>query len=230
MASGSFSSVLGSDWVSPLDSLARTFCVCTELAGSGTELTRLTPMASPPPPAPQVLPWPPGPITAYSTMEPATAICSATDQARLRPQRSCSKNISALASMAFERLRHDAHIRDSRLLHRIHHCGEGAERDVFVRTDKDGLVLRVADLLPYLGGNLIDIDGIVAQKYALLLVHADHQPLFRDLLDGARFGHAHFDPRLQHRRGHHENNQKHQNNVYQRRDVDVGERSLGTSV
>src|ERR1039458_5711194 len=118
-------------------------------------------------------------------MDPATPMCSATDQARLRPQRSCSKNISALASMTLQRLRHNTHIHDSRLLHRIHHLSEGAEGYVFVGADENGLVLRIADLLPQPGGNLIDVDGIVPQKYALLLVHADHQPLFSDFFEGA---------------------------------------------
>src|ERR1700674_2579802 len=230
IASGSFSSVLGSDWVSPLDSFARTFCVWTDLAGRGTELTRVTPIASPPPPAPQVPPWPPGPTTAYKMMEPAIAMCSAADQARLRPQRSCSKKISALAAMTFERLGHDAHVRDSRLLDRIHHCCEGAEGHVLVRTDEDGLVFRIADFLPQLGGNLVDVDGVVPQEHALLLVDADDQAFFGDLLHGARLGNADLNPRLQHRRGHHEDDQKHQNDVDQRRDVDVGERSLGASV
>src|SRR5256885_13328673 len=43
----------GCDCDTPLDSLASTFCVCVALAGRGTLLTRVTPMASPPPPAPQ---------------------------------------------------------------------------------------------------------------------------------------------------------------------------------
>src|SRR5208282_2141346 len=60
MASGSFSSTFGSDLVTPLDSLARTFWVWAGVVGKGTELTRVTPMASPPPPVPQ--PWPLGPV------------------------------------------------------------------------------------------------------------------------------------------------------------------------
>ena len=39
-----------------------------------------------------------------------------------------------------------------------------------------------------------------------------------------------FDAGLQHRRGHHKNNQQHQHHVHQRRDVDVGERNLCPSV
>src|SRR6266849_9824852 len=111
-------------------------------------------------------------------MEPATVICSAPDQARVWPQRSCSKKISALAAMAFERLRDDAHVADAGLLDRVHHRGEGAERHVFVGAEKDRLMLRIANLLAELGSDLIDIDGIVAQKDALLLINADHQAFF----------------------------------------------------
>src|SRR5713101_6639896 len=108
-------------------------------------------------------------------MEPATATCSAPDQARLRPQRSCSRKISALACMGFERLRDDAHVADAGLLDRVHYRGEGAERHVLVGANEDGLMLRVADLLTQLGSDLINIDGIVAQKDALLLINADNQ-------------------------------------------------------
>jgi hypothetical protein len=52
IASGSSSFTFGSDWVSPLDSLARMFCVCTGEAGSGIVLTRVALMAPPPPPPP----------------------------------------------------------------------------------------------------------------------------------------------------------------------------------
>ena len=52
----SFSSILGCDCVMPFDSLASTFWVCAGFAGNGTVLTSVAPIASPPPPAPQVSP------------------------------------------------------------------------------------------------------------------------------------------------------------------------------
>src|SRR5580765_6496486 len=58
IASGSFSSIFGCDCVSPFDSLASTFCVWDGLAANGTELTNVAPIASPPPPEPQVSPLP----------------------------------------------------------------------------------------------------------------------------------------------------------------------------
>src|SRR5580693_6767620 len=132
--------------------------------------------------------------------------------------------------MTVERLRDDANVSDPRLLYRIHDGREGPEGHVLVRSDKNRLVLRIANLLPQLGCNLIDVDGIVPQKDALLLVHADDQPLLGNFFDRARLGDAHLDPRLQHRRRHHENNQQHQNHVHQRRNVDVSDRRLGAPI
>ncbi len=72
--------------------------------------------------------------------------------------------------------------------------------------------------------------GVVAQKNPLLLVDADHQALFGDLFHRPRLGHIDLDAGLQHRGGDHEDDQQHQDNVHQRRDVDVGEGSLSSSV
>src|SRR2546422_2379435 len=187
-------------------------------------------MASPPPPAPQPSPRPPEAIVEYRRMPPVTTTCNAADQARLWPQRSCSKKISALAAMAFERLRDDAHVADTGLLHRIHHGGEGAERHVFIGADEDGLVLRVTDFLTQPGSDFIDVDSIVAQKDALLLVDADYQALLGDLFYGARFWDIDFNARLQHWRRDHEDDQEHEDDVHQGRDVDIGERGLSAPV
>src|ERR1700724_3061475 len=104
-------------------------------------------------------------------MDPATAMCNASDQVRLRPQRSCSKKISALAAMRVQRLSHDAYVGDARLFYCIHDRSEGAEGHIFVGANEDGLVLRVADFLLQAGADFIDVDGLVAQKDALLLVY-----------------------------------------------------------
>src|ERR1700730_19041065 len=105
-------------------------------------------------------------------MEPATAMCKISDQLRLRPQRSCSKKISALAAMRVQRLSHDTHVGDARLFDCVHDGSEGAEGHIFVGANEDGLVLRVADFLLEPGTDFIDVDGIVAQKDAFLLVVA----------------------------------------------------------
>src|SRR5579863_4760821 len=91
-------------------------------------------------------------------------------------------------------------------------------------------MLGITHLLPQLRRNLIDVDRFIPQEDALLFVDTDDQTLFSNLFHGLRLRHAHLDARLQHRRGNHENNQKHQNHVHQGRDVDVGKRGLSSSV
>ena len=103
-------------------------------------------------------------------------------------------------------------------------------RKVLISAHKNGLVLRVADFLLEPGADFIDVDGVVPQKHALLLVNADYKALFRDLFHGTRFGHAHLNTGLQHRRSDHEDDQQHQHDVNQRRDIDIGEGSLSSSV
>ena len=53
-------------------------------------------------------------------------------------------------------------------------------------------MLRIANLLPQLGADLVNIDGIVTQEHFLLFVNADHQALFGDLFDCAGFGYGDF--------------------------------------
>src|SRR5581483_12201006 len=122
-------------------------------------------------------------MVAYPRTAPATATCRIADQVSGLRHSECSKKMSAPAAILIQRLRHDAHVRDARLLYRIHHCRECSEGHVFVGANKDGLMLRVPYLLTYLGRNFIDVDCIVPQKNALRLVNRDHQPLLGDFLD-----------------------------------------------
>src|SRR5919108_1041542 len=101
-------------------------------------------------------------------MAAVTPTCNPKDQARLRPQRSCSKNMSALLAMSIERLGDDAHIGDSGLSHCIHYRRKRPERDIFISANENGLVLRIADFCPQLCPNLVNVDGIVSQEDALL--------------------------------------------------------------
>src|ERR1019366_392705 len=107
---------------------------------------------------------------------------------------------------------------------------EGAEGDVLVSTQKDGLALGVANFLAQPRSDLVDVDGIIAEKNFLLAVDGDYQPLFGDFLH--RFGVRHRDlnARLQHGRRHHEDDEQHQHHVHQRGDVDVRERGLGAAL
>src|SRR5258706_15359172 len=155
----------------------------------------------------------------------ATPTCSPADHARLRPQRSCSKKISPLA-IGLKRLGHDAHVSDSRTLHRIHNRCKCAERYVFVRAQEDRLMLRIAHLLPQFASYFIDVDGIVAEKYSLLFIDADHQALFRDLLNGPCLRDRNLYPGLKHWSGDHEDDQKDKHYVHERGYVDVGKSDL----
>src|SRR5229473_8232847 len=137
---------------------------------------------------------------------------------------------SVTAAVGIHRLRNYAHIADARLFYGVHHSGEGAKRNIFIGAQIDRLVLRIANLLPQARSNLVDVDGIVAEKNFLRFVDADHEAFFGDLFDGARVGDVDFDSGLQYRRGDHENNKQHEDDIHQRRDVDVGKGGLGASV
>src|ERR1700693_1910845 len=123
-------------------------------------------------------------------MSAVSVMWKPADHARERPQLSCSKNISAFCAILLQRLSDDADVGEARLLHRIHDRRESAEGDVLIGADKDELVAGIANLLPESGRNLVDVDGVVAKKDALILVDGDHDAFFRDFLDRARLGHA----------------------------------------
>src|ERR1700692_55718 len=141
-----------------------------------------------------------------------------------------SISVSVMAALGIHRLRNYAHVADARLFDGVHHGGEGAKRDIFIGAQIDRLVLRIANLLFQARSNLVDVDGIVAEKNFLRFVDADHEALFGNFFGRASVGDVYFDSGLQYRRGHHENNEQHQDNIHQRRDVDVGKRGLGGSV
>ena len=78
-------------------------------------------------------------------------------------------------------------------------------------------------------GSCVDVDWLVLQEDVLLAVDGDDHALFGELIDGAGLGDGHLDAGLKHGRGEHEDEQKHENHVDERRDVDLGERGLGVS-
>src|SRR5277367_4253048 len=90
------------------------------------------------------------------------------DQARARPQLSCSKKISAFCAILchtalFHGLGDDADVGDARLLYRVHDGGESAEGHVLVGAEKDELLAWIANLLSKTSSDLVDVDGVVAQ-------------------------------------------------------------------
>src|SRR5271169_1016914 len=213
---------LGGDWDKPFDSLASTFCVSGCALGKGMLLTSTALIASPPlcvPP--QFSPRPLGMMLKIARAN--SARCSATEPTSDRPDVGSCGKMSASAAILLQRLSDDAHVGDPGLLYGVHDGGKSAEGDVLVGTHEDGLAFGIANLLPQLRTNLIDVDGIVAQKYLLLAVDGDHQTLLGDLFHRLGVRHSHFNARLQHRRRHHEDDEQYQYDVHQRCDVDVGE-------
>src|SRR5208337_3356773 len=136
-------------------------------------------------------------------MRAVTATWKPADQARARGQLSCSKKISAFCAILFDRLSDDAHVGDAGLFYRVHDRGECAEGNIFIGADENELVVRVANFLAEPGG---------------------------DLIDGASFGYADFDTRLQNGSGHHKNDEENEDDVDQRSDVDISEGGLGAAV
>src|SRR5208337_600594 len=105
-------------------------------------------------------------------MRAVTATWKPADQARARGQLSCSKKISAFCAILFDRLSDDAHVGDAGLFYRVHDRGECAEGNIFIGADENELVVRVANFLAEPGGDLIDVDSVVAGKtrWSLLIV------------------------------------------------------------
>src|SRR5580704_6750455 len=122
-----------------------------------------------------------------------TATWKPADQVRARGQLSCSKKISAFCAILFQRLSHDAHVGDARLLYRIHDGGESAEGYVLIGADEDELIARIADLLAEFGCDFVDVDGIVTEENALIFVDGNDGAFLADFLDRTRLGHVDFD-------------------------------------
>src|SRR3954454_12267505 len=100
-------------------------------------------------------------------MAAVTPTWSNTDHVSGLRQASCSKKMSAFAAIRVQRLGNDADVADARLLHGVHHSRKGAERDVLVSSQKNGLALGIAHLLPQFSSNLVDINWIISQENAL---------------------------------------------------------------
>src|SRR5215467_4173769 len=132
--------------------------------------------------------------------------------------------------MGIDGLGDNADVGDTGLLDRVHHGGKSAKRNVFVGADENRLVARIADALLQSGSDLVDVDWVVAEIDLLRFVDADDQALFSNFLHRARVGHVDFDARLKDRSRDHEDNEEYQNNVNQRRDVNVRQSRLRASV
>src|SRR5271157_3429065 len=81
----------------------------------------------------------------------------------------------------------DADVGEAGDAERIDDGGEAAEGNGFVAAEEDG-ILRMLELFANFVGELVDVDGDVAEVDALGLVNGDDEALFGDFLDGAFWG------------------------------------------
>ncbi len=101
----------------------------------------------------------------------------------------------------------DAYVGEAGYAEGIDYGGEAAEGNGFVATEKDG-VLWMLELFADFVGELVDVDGIVAEVDALGFIDGDDQALLGDFLDGVGFGEIDFDAGLQDGSGDHEDDQE----------------------
>jgi len=116
----------------------------------------------------------------------------------------------------------DADAADAGLFDCVHDRGECAKGDILISADENGIVAGVADFLVELGGDLVDVDGVIAEEDALLLVDGDDETLFADFFHSARFWNTDIDTGLEYGCGDHENDEEDEDDVDERSDVDVG--------
>ena len=91
------------------------------------------------------------------------------------------------------------------------------------KTDIVGVLLALFDFV----GELVDVDGLVAEIDELVFVHGDDEALFGDFLDGVGFGDVDFDAGFEDGSGDHEDDQEDEDDVDERDHVDFGEGGLG---
>ena len=96
----------------------------------------------------------------------------------------------SLLCRGVERLGHDADVGDASLFDGVHDGSESTEGDTFVGAQVDALVRGVGIRLAQACGDVCEVDGLVAEEDALVLVNGDDLAAFGDFLDAACFGTA----------------------------------------
>jgi hypothetical protein len=124
-----------------------------------------------------------------------------------------------------ERFGHNANVADPRLAKRIHQERKSSEGNGLVATEKYAFV-RLFQLGLNFPPKVIHVDGIIAQKNVLILVHGDYDFLFGYFVRSFRFGNVDFDTGLQNGSGDHEDDQEDEDDVDERDHVDLGQRRL----
>jgi len=119
----------------------------------------------------------------------------------------------------------DADVGDAGLAKGIDDGTESTEGNGLVRSEKDGVV-GMFGLLSDFVGELMNVDGIVAEIDALIFVDGNDEFLFRDFLDSVGFGDVDFDAGLEDGSSNHEDDEKDEDDIDERDHVDVGKRGL----
>ena len=102
---------------------------------------------------------------------------------------------------------------------------EGAEGHGFVGAEIDDIVLALGLFADFIG-ELVDVDGVVAEVDELLFIDGDDELLLGNFLDGVGLGDVDLDAGLEDRGGDHKDDQKDEDHVDERNHVDFGEGSL----
>ena len=140
------------------------------------------------------------------------------------------------AGAGLDGLGDDGDVGDAGLLDGVHDGGEGAEGDFLVGAEIDDALGGVGAGGGAQGaGEVGEVDGAVLaavlgadlEEDVLVLVDGDDGALFGELGDGFGVRDSDVDAGLEDGRGEHEDEQKDEDDVDERGDVDLGERGLG---
>jgi len=97
----------------------------------------------------------------------------------------------------------DADVGDAGLAEGVDDGAEGAEGNGFVGAEVDDIFLRLGLFFDFVG-QLVDVDGVVAEVEELVFVHGDHEALLGDFFYGVSFGDVDLDAGLEDGCGDHE--------------------------
>ena len=136
-----------------------------------------------------------------------------------------SWNGESLAIPVGDGLSDDADVGDAGDAKCIDDSAESAEGHGFIGAEVDDVVLVLGLFLDFIG-ELVNVDGLVAEIDELVFVHGDDETLFGDFLDGVSLGDVDFDAGLEDGGGDHEDDEENEDDIDERHHVDVGEACL----
>jgi hypothetical protein len=118
-----------------------------------------------------------------------------------------------------------ADVGDARHAERVDDGAEGAEGYGFVGAEEDDIFLRLGLFFDFVG-ELVNVDGVVAEIDELVFVHGDDEALLSDFFYGVSFGDVDFDAGLENWGGDHEDDKEDEDDIDERNHVDFGEGGL----